>query len=118
MLPNEICQSRTSSAGGVARKSRIRVLTIISSARGFVPDINGPTCRYWRNPRTDTRPSSVFGDPSRQMDLTRLVTETLRRDDEFVLYRRAPSYRPGSPSVRLLAPASMQPALGSIRKIE
>src|SRR5258708_16173878 len=42
--------------------------------------------------------------------------EAIRRDEEFVLYRGEHSDLPGSPSVLLLAPASMQPALGSIKK--
>ena len=44
--------------------------------------------------------------------------EAIRRDEEFVLYRGEHPDQSGSPSVLLLAPASMQPALGSIRKIE
>src|ERR1700733_11772129 len=44
--------------------------------------------------------------------------EAIRRDEEFVLYRGEHSNLPGSPSVLILAPASIQPALGSIRKIE
>src|SRR3984885_15799406 len=44
--------------------------------------------------------------------------EAIRRDEEFVLYRGEHPDQSGSPSVLLLAPASMQPALGSIKKIE
>src|ERR1700739_783953 len=44
--------------------------------------------------------------------------EAIRRDEEFVLYRGERPDRYGSPSVLLLAPASRQPALGSIKKIE
>src|ERR1700749_2674562 len=44
--------------------------------------------------------------------------EAIRRDEEFVLYRGEHSDLPGSPSVLFLALASIQPALGSIRKIE
>jgi serine/threonine protein kinase len=44
-------------------------------------------------------------------------SQTLRKD-EIVLYRSEQSNQPGSPSVFLLAPASMQPALETIKKIE
>ena len=44
--------------------------------------------------------------------------EALRRDEEFVLYRSEHSDQPGLQSVLFLTPASMQPALGSIKKIE
>src|SRR5260370_25405637 len=44
--------------------------------------------------------------------------EAIRRDEEFVLYRGEHSDLTGSPSVLLRAPASMQLALGSIKKIE
>jgi hypothetical protein len=50
--------------------------------------------------------------------LSQYVLETLREDDEFVLYRGEHSNQPGSPSVLLLAPASMQPALATLKKIE
>jgi len=52
------------------------------------------------------------------VEVSQYVLEALRRDEEFVLYRGEHSDQPGSPSVLLLAPASMQPALGSIKKIE
>ncbi len=52
------------------------------------------------------------------MELSEYVLETLREDDEFVLYRGAHANQPGSPSVLLLAPASMQPALATLKKIE
>jgi len=44
--------------------------------------------------------------------------EAIRRDEEFVLYRGEHSDLPGSPSVLFLAPASMRPALETIRKVE
>src|SRR5258707_14600650 len=44
--------------------------------------------------------------------------EAIRRDEEFVLYRGEHSDLPGSPSVLILAPASIRPALGTIKKIE
>src|SRR5580658_2453156 len=46
------------------------------------------------------------------------VVEALRRDEEFILYRGEQSYQPGLPSVLLLASASIQPALGTIKKIK
>jgi PAS domain S-box-containing protein len=52
------------------------------------------------------------------VEVSQYVLAALRRDEEFVLYRGEHSDQPGSPSVLLLAPASMQPALGSIKKIE
>ena len=52
------------------------------------------------------------------VELSQYVLEALRRDEEFVLYRGAPSKQPGSPSVLLLAPASMRPASETLRKIE
>jgi len=52
------------------------------------------------------------------VELSEYLLETLREDDEFVLYRGEHSNQPGSPSVLLLAPASMQPALATLKKIE
>jgi len=52
------------------------------------------------------------------VELSQYVFEALRRDAEFVLYLGEHSNHPGSPSVFLLAPASMQPALGTLKKIE
>ena len=52
------------------------------------------------------------------MDLIQLVTESLRRNEEFVLYRGEHSVQPASPSVLLLTPALMEPALETIKKIE
>jgi PAS domain S-box-containing protein len=52
------------------------------------------------------------------VELSEYLLETLREDDEFVLYRGKCSNQPGSPTVLLLAPASMQPALETLRKIE
>ena len=52
------------------------------------------------------------------VEVSQYVLEALRGDEESVLYRGEHSDLPGSPSVLLLAPASIQPALGSIKKIE
>jgi len=52
------------------------------------------------------------------VELSQYVLEAHRRDEEFVLYRGEHSNQPGSPSVFLLAPASMQPALETLKKIE
>jgi hypothetical protein len=41
------------------------------------------------------------------VELSEYVLEALRRDEEFVLYRGKPSHRSCSPSVLLLAPASI-----------
>src|ERR1700726_4572474 len=51
------------------------------------------------------------------VELSQYVLEAHRRDEEFVLYRGEDSNQPGSPSVFLLAPASMQPALETLKKI-
>ncbi len=51
------------------------------------------------------------------MDLSQYVLEALRTDEEFVLYRGEHSNQPGSPSIFLLAPASMPPAPETLRKI-
>jgi hypothetical protein len=52
------------------------------------------------------------------VELSEYLLETLREDDEFVLYRGEHSNQRGSQSVLLLAPASMQPALATLKKIE
>jgi serine/threonine protein kinase len=52
------------------------------------------------------------------VELSQYVLEVLRRDEEFVLYRGEPSNQPCSPSVLLLASASMGPAVETLRKIE
>src|SRR5258708_2424190 len=52
------------------------------------------------------------------VELSQYVLEALRRDEEFVLYRGEPSNQPCSPSVLLLAPASIGPALETIKKID
>jgi PAS domain S-box-containing protein len=52
------------------------------------------------------------------VELSEYLLETLREDSEFVLYRGEHSNQPGSPSVLLLAPASVQPALATLKKIE
>ena len=62
-----------------------------------------------------------FGAPKRLgqsfVDLSHLVTEPLRTDEEFILYRGEQSSLADSPSVLLLAPAS-RPALETLKKIE
>lgn len=50
------------------------------------------------------------------MDLSQLLVELLHTDEEFVLYRDEYSNQPGSPSVLLLAPASMRLALGTYQR--
>ena len=52
------------------------------------------------------------------MDLSQLVTEPLRTDEEFILYRGEYSNLAGTPSVLLLAAASTLPALETLRKME
>ena len=52
------------------------------------------------------------------MDLSQYLLEALRTDEEMVLYRGAQSNQSGLPSILLLAPASMQPAPETRRKIE
>jgi serine/threonine protein kinase len=52
------------------------------------------------------------------LDLSKLVTQPLRIDDEFILYRGEYSNPLGPPSVLLLAPTSREPALETLRKIE
>jgi hypothetical protein len=50
------------------------------------------------------------------VDLSPLPVQVLHTDEEFVLYRGEYSNQPGSPSVLLLAPASMQPALKAYQR--
>ena len=52
------------------------------------------------------------------MEISQLVLEPLRTDEEFVLYRGAQAEPPGSPSVLLLAPASERPPQETLKKIE
>jgi len=52
------------------------------------------------------------------VELSEYLLETLREDEEFVLYRGEHSNQPCSPSVLLLAPTSMQPALATLKKLE
>ena len=52
------------------------------------------------------------------MDLSKLVTEPLRTDEEFILYRGEHSNLAGKPSVLLLAAASTLPALETLGKLE
>jgi hypothetical protein len=52
------------------------------------------------------------------VDLSRLVTEPLRTDEEFILYRGEYSNLAGKPSVLLLAAASTLPALETLGKLE
>jgi len=52
------------------------------------------------------------------VELSQYVVEAHRRDEEFVLYRGEHSNQPGLSSVFLLAPASAQPALETLKKIE
>ena len=52
------------------------------------------------------------------MELSQYVLEALRSDEEFFLYRGEPSNQPCSPSVLLLAPASMAPGLETLKKID
>jgi hypothetical protein len=66
-------------------------------------------CRHTKRP--ESRRTTI-------VELSQYVLEVLRRDEEFVLYRGEPSSRPGSPSVLLLASASMQPSLATLKKIE
>jgi len=51
------------------------------------------------------------------VDLSQYVLEALRTDEEIVLYRGAQSNHSGLPSILLLAPASVQPAPETLRKI-
>ena len=52
------------------------------------------------------------------MNLSKLVTEPLRADEEFILYRGECSELAGKSSVLLLAAASTLPALETLRKLE
>src|SRR6202000_3227575 len=52
------------------------------------------------------------------VDLSPYVLEAHRRDEEFVLYRGEASNGPGSPSVFLLAPTSIQPTSETLKKME
>src|SRR6201981_4139288 len=52
------------------------------------------------------------------VDLSQYVLEALRTDEEFVLYRGSHSNHFDSPSILLLAPASMGPAPETLKKIE
>jgi PAS domain S-box-containing protein len=52
------------------------------------------------------------------VDLSKLVTEPLRTDGEFILYRGEYSNLAGKPSVLLLAAASTLPALETLGKLE
>jgi serine/threonine protein kinase len=52
------------------------------------------------------------------MDLSRLVTEALRTDEEFILYRGVYPNPAGMPPVLLLAAAATSPALETLRKLE
>ena len=51
------------------------------------------------------------------MDISAYTRKCLREDEEFILYRARPS-EAESPSVLLLIPASIRPALESLKKIE
>ena len=50
------------------------------------------------------------------VELSQYVLEPLRRDEEFVLYRGEHSHQPCSPSVLLLAPASIAASAGDPKK--
>jgi predicted ATPase/GAF domain-containing protein len=52
------------------------------------------------------------------VERSQYVLESLRKDDEFVLYREERSNQAGSPFVLLLAPASTRPALETLKKLE
>src|ERR1700735_3484456 len=52
------------------------------------------------------------------VEISQLVLEPLRTDEEFVLYRGAQAEPPGSPSALLLAPASERPPQETLKKIE
>jgi hypothetical protein len=52
------------------------------------------------------------------VDLSQNVLQALRKDEEFVLFRGKHPNHSDSPPVLVLAPASMQPALETLKKIE
>jgi hypothetical protein len=52
------------------------------------------------------------------VERSQYVLESLRKDEEFVLYRGERSNQAGSPPVLLLAPASTRPALETLKKLE
>src|SRR5580700_3854021 len=52
------------------------------------------------------------------MGHSQYVLESLRKDEEFVLYRAEWSNQAGSPFVLLLAPRSTRPALETLKKLE
>jgi serine/threonine protein kinase len=52
------------------------------------------------------------------LDLSKLLTQRLRVDEEFTLQRGAYSDLAGTPSILLLTPTSRAPALETLRKIE
>jgi predicted ATPase/GAF domain-containing protein len=52
------------------------------------------------------------------VERSQYVLESLRKDEEFVLYREERSNQAGSPFVLLLAPASTRPALETLKKLE
>ena len=52
------------------------------------------------------------------MERSQYVLESLRKDEEFVLYRGERSNQAGSPFVLLLAPGSTRPALETLKKLE
>lgn len=52
------------------------------------------------------------------MEVSQCVLETIRKDEEYVLYRGKHSDLPGSPTVLLLTPGLIPPSLETIRKID
>jgi len=52
------------------------------------------------------------------VDSPQYVLESVRKDEEFILYRGKPADQTGSPSVLLLTPASERPALETLKKLE
>jgi len=57
-------------------------------------------------------------DRTQIVERSQYVLESLRQDEEFVLYRGERSNQAGSPFVLLLAPASTRPALETLKKLE